>query len=980
MHRISNVVRSLALSVVASTGFAATTDPEPLQPLVDIPTDIKSQPLADALTAWAELTGYQIVVPQSKAAERIVPPIQGSMTAQESLDRLLAGSGLIFERINERTLAIREDYSVPLPVETESEQKPMLASLERVEVTGSRILMTVEDIKANGWPLTPAPVTVFSRKKLDQLGVSQTADFLDYLTQQPFRTREANISGQFAQTRGLGFDNTVVLINGRRTLPSALTVDWNAFDLNTIPQAAIQQIEVLSDSASAVYGSDAIGGVVNIILKKNIEDTTLDLDYGTAANGSEEQRAAFMSGYSNESLRTSVVLEYFHRSALSGADRDRLSNQDFRRFGGQDYRFVYANPGNISSLTSDNLPGLPSSFAAIPAGSTGIGLTSEDFVATAGQQNKDSLYRYYTILPEMERRGATGSFELDLTSEITAFGEVLYVDKTHKREYPPERLTGAVVPATNPFNPFGVSVAVDYLFESIGPGLQEQHSEIVRGSAGLRGTWDTWDWEMSFLRSDDQASVRKKNEVDMSRVAAALSATDPSQALNVFQDGPGGSPALLASLVANTRPGRYSSAGTQASGVLRGPLLNLPAGPVQVVAGGEWRSEGVRYDQPNSSGAPGSIVVNGDRNVTAFFGELRIPLVDPAMQVTAINALSFTLAARNDGYSDFGDTFNPQYGLLWKPLSDVALRASYGTSFRAPSQFDLYLPRTTYFSLAISDPLRNGQTAIITLDAGGNPNVRPTVARSASAGIVMTPHAVPQLEISASYWRIDMEKLVAIPPMLLLAATDPDGSDRVVRAERTAEDIAAGLPGVLTYLDISRMNTGSLKTSGVDFAAAYAFDTSHGRFAPSLSATWVNQYETVTFPGEPSVERVGVANYASGTIPRWRMVGSLEWSLRGLSLSTTVRHTPHYWDTNAFGQVIDRHVSSQTLVDAQASVELGSVLGESSAWSGTKLTAGISNLFDKEPGFAEAGGAEGYDSSQGDLRQRFGYLRLSKRF
>jgi iron complex outermembrane receptor protein len=398
-----------------------------------------------------------------------------------------------------------------------------------------------------------------------------------------------------------------------------------------------------------------------------------------------------------------------------------------------------------------------------------------------------------------------------------------------------------------------------------------------------------------------------------------------------------------------------------------------------VVAGAEWRSETVRYDQPNSSGAPGSVVVNGDRNVTAFFGELRVPLVDAAMQVPAINDLSFTLAARHDSYSDFGHTFNPQYGLLWKPSANVTLRASYGTSFRAPSQFDLYLP-TTVISYAIPDPLRKGQQTPVTIAAGGNPNIKPTVARSATAGIVVRPSSVPNFELSTSYWRIEMEKLVTIPPLFLLAATEPDDSGRVVRAERTAEDVAAGFPGVLTHLDVSRVNAGSLNTSGVDFSATYSFDTPYGRFAPSLFATWVSKYETVIFPGEQPVERVSVANSDIGTIPRWRIVASLEWSLRDLNLSVTARHTPHYWDANTLGQVIDRHVGSQTLVDAQASFELGSIFGEHSTWSGVKLTAGVSNLFDKEPEFAEVGREQGYDPSQGDLRQRFGYIRLSKRF
>ena len=531
------------------------------------------------------------------------------------------------------------------------------------------------------------------------------------------------------------------------------------------------------------------------------------------------------------------------------------------------------------------------------------------------------------------------------------------------------------MPATNPFNPFGVAVLADYSFSGIGPIQDARRSKMSRALGGLRGELGSWDWELSAIRVDDEGSRQRSNVVDAGRVAAALASPDPAQALNVFQEGPGGSAALLASLITDIPSGGVFSGGTQSSGVLRGPLFSLPAGDVEMVAGSEWRTESVRYYQPDVFGLPASLVVKGKRDIAALFGELRIPLVAPAMRVPAVNQLSFSLAARRDHYSDFGDTFNPQYGLLWKPIPELMFRATHGTSFRAPSQFDLRIPARVY-SFVIPDPLRGGQASRTTIVTGGNPDLDPTDARSTTAGMVFTPLTLPEFQFSATYW---MEKVVNIPPLFLLAATAPDGSGRVVRADPTAEDIAAGLPGVLTYLDISRMNAGNLKTSGVDFALDYSFDTSFGRFAPSASATWVNDYRTIIFPGAAPTKRVGVAN-TLGTIPRWRSVATLAWSLRGLSLSTTVRHTPHYWDVNDLGQVTGRRVSSQTLVDAQASLELDAVFGTDAAWSGWKVAAGAANLFDQEPPFAEVFGAAGHDLNQGDLRERFGYIKLSKRF
>src|SRR5690606_39234292 len=167
---------------------------------------------------------------------------------------------------------------------------------------------------------------------------------------------------QHAELRGLGADNTLVLINGRRAMPSAPSIASNAFDLNTIPLAAIERIEVLSDSASAVYGADAMGGVINLILRKEIPRPVLDVHFGGADGGAEERRISLSSGYSTARLRGSIVLDYFERETLLGEERERWRDQDFQRYGGVDRRSRAASPGTVSSLTTENLPGLSQSF------------------------------------------------------------------------------------------------------------------------------------------------------------------------------------------------------------------------------------------------------------------------------------------------------------------------------------------------------------------------------------------------------------------------------------------------------------------------------------------------------------------------------------------------------------------------------------------------------------------------------------------
>ena len=168
---------------------------------------------------------------------------------------------------------------------------------------------------------------------------------------------------------------------------TAANAAFNAFDLNMIPIAAVERVEVLSDAASAVYGADAVGGVVNLILKRELERVEADVRYGAASGGAEERRASLSGGFGTERVNASLVLDYFDREFLLGAERERWRDQDYGRFGGTDSRSANANPGNITSRTGANLPGLSSTWAAVPVGSTGIGLTPADFEATAGQRN-----------------------------------------------------------------------------------------------------------------------------------------------------------------------------------------------------------------------------------------------------------------------------------------------------------------------------------------------------------------------------------------------------------------------------------------------------------------------------------------------------------------------------------------------------------------------------------------------------------------
>lgn len=999
---VTRVIAGLMASVLlcfAISGWAQTRLSTAQQYAVDIP----QLPIIDALKEFTTQTGLQVSFwPDAKTDQTmLVGPLRGKFTAEVALTKLLAGSGLAFARTNDRSLVVMAPSMFSAPrngvaaSDTDEDQRPeghpnlraqnhpppqrsvkaggpgsasddgSVADerLDEVIVTGSRIVRSGEG---------PAPVRVFTLQAIEELGATSIPDVLRYTPQQPFTRAEHyyHSGAQYSQMRGIGVDTTLVLINGRRVVPTSNSLAQNAFDLNSVPLAAVERIEVLSDSASAIYGADAIGGVINVVLKKEIPQPVIDVQYGGAQGGADMRRASLSAGYSTDRLRSSLIVDYYERDFLLGAERDRWSNQDFTRYGGTDFRSAAGAPGTVHSLTGGNLPGLSSPVAMVPHGSTGIGLTPQDFAATAGMRNPTSTLSAFSVVPEVHQRSVAWFSEYELRSDLTAFAELLYTNRETIFQDELDSVQSALVPANNPFNPFHAPVLVDFLLPGIGPRLFVNELELARGTAGLRGLLgSTWQWEVTASASSETNDNDGTNQVSAARLAAALSATDPARALNPFVDGPAGSPELLASLIEPNVRHQFSR-GRQLSAFMRGELFDLPAGALQAVIGGEWHDEAIIHDDL-------TLPVDGGRNVKAAFTELSVPLISSTPYARG-DVLAMTLAARLDDYSDFGSTVNPQFGLMWRPTPDVLLRGSYGRSFRPPSLIELRSPRSMLSNISLRDPARNDAVSNVTFLVGGNPDLRPIEADSLTAGFVLTPSSVPDLRLLGNYWQIHTDHRVTILYFPTLLANEQLFSDRVVRDAPTPQDIAAGIPGRLLQLDISRMNFGRLTTSGVDVEASYEFGTSLGRFTQRLSATWVNEFTAVDAPTTAPVDRVGIANPA-GSIPRWRVVGTLGWRSGGVGLSTTIDWLPAYMDANATG-LTGRKLPDRTLVDLQASFAMDQLLGASPLWDDLTLQTGVKNVFDELPPFADVGFAIGFDSSQGDLVGRFGYIKLSKGF
>jgi iron complex outermembrane recepter protein len=624
----------------------------------------------------------------------------------------------------------------------------------------------------------------------------------------------------------------------------------------------------------------------------------------------------------------------------------------------------------VSSFTSENLPGLSSRFAAVPAHLPGELLTIEDFQTSVGQRNFDSLRRFRSLVPDRERISAVGSLEWAPGSDAVAFAEFLYSDGRTQMHEIPFTLINVIVPANNPFNPFGIPVAASFL-PALGPREWTTDNTLLRSLAGLQGRWSRWNFELAALYTKDMTRIEQDNVLMPERVSAALAQTDPALALNVFDDGPGGSASLLRSLVGDPIVWHASSQLIQGTARAQGTLWRLPAGDLSGHVGAEWRRSAI-FAEPQFLGSQA-------RTVKAAFLELGVPLINAEMKVPAISQLALSVAGRIDDFSDIGSIENSQFALVWHPVNGLSARAAYGTTYRPPTLFDLNRP-PLHVSGALPDLRRNNEITNIVATVGGNPDLTPTRAHSWSLGVFYERRDAIDFDASASYWRTDLQDRVSpftLATLLLHADMFPG---RVTRAAPTPADLAAGLPGVLTALDTSPVNVGTLRASGIDGAISAAFNTRMGRIASSLSSTWMDRFTVMDFPGIAPNERVGIASFF-GTIPEWYAIGTLDWSGKAWSATTMARFVSSYSDLSVFtDRPNGRRVPSQLIVDVQASLLFNPYVEAGSPWLDLRISAGVTNLFDKHAAFAEVGTDSGYDLTQGDLKGRFGYIRLTKAF
>ncbi|CAN5221071.1 TonB-dependent receptor [soil metagenome] len=906
--------------------------------------------------------------------------------------------------------------------------------VERVEITGSSIkriqdegALPVQVIKAAD--LVKQGITsaeqLISRLSAngngqDNLASNQGGDFLNSLA-----NKAHNNGSSAASLRGLGAQYTLVLLNGRRLSTHGL--NGQSVDLNSIPFGAIDRVEILKDGASSLYGTDAVGGVINFILKKDYRgfEATLSTDTTQHGGGDINGISAIFGAGDLERDRFNIIasLAMDKQTRLRGADRDFVNgNQPERGLAPDTTGTPFANLG-VRSGTAINgnfvLPGDTVSRSRLGLlNLQGKCETIPDMYAYRGDVtgstsfSKACAYDYgkqWSLMQPVEHTNFVGKASFKVNKDTTAFIEAVASRTKSAVEYTPIQLTGnayrypaggayyqdlATLAPTffrKPTDPADGRVVFDASKPEIvrwrclpcGPRQQNTTTDAQRVLAGLDGEFAGWDYKLGLSTASSKANTvyGEGNMFDAKLVAAMASGkvnpflmpgqSQTAEAMQLLSD---------ASARGNSLYGGKASV-TQFDGVMSKELFALPAGNVIAAFGFDSRKETYRY----TDGTPQLDSVNGvtavpsldkvSRRINAIYTEFAIPV---------IKDLDLTLSARRDNYSDFGSTTNPKGSLRWQPSKEVLFRGSVTRGFHAPDFDSLYGGNVSgQFNSDINDPvlcpkgvetvpgsqgcgIRPGITTV------SNPTLKPEKSKQWSLGVAVSP--APWIAASLDYWNIQIDNRIAALSGLTLINNYDRYKSFVKRDPATQE---------ITEVVAPFFNLAGDKTDGVDINVTLNFKTDVGNWLATFDGTYTNSYKSRFSPNDPYVERIndfGGPDFGYDLKLRWKHSASLTWS--GGNWSSTL--SQNY--SNGYNQEVGGY-SGFTPPTLPAKVSSYALYNLSVNYSGIKnlsLTAGIKNLFDTKPPFSghnvdNVGGA-GWDSRVGDPRLRAFTLRANYKF
>ena len=950
---------------------------------------IPEQDLGAALNAFGLQSGREILFSVEEVAGKTAPAVKGVYSIEDALGRLLGGSGIEY-RINEKDTVLVGRLSlasVGLSGErdTSRQDRGARAVSDRSASTAESEELSIETLIVTGTRITGATPTAqvlqFDKADIDASGFSTVGEFLqtvpqNFASQSPATggvTRSNVGFGTGVDLRGLGADSTLLLVNGRRLAPSG--GDLGGFvDVSIVPVSAISRVEVFTDGASAIYGADAIGGVVNLLLQDDFAGAETTVRYGLGENGGDDWQLAQVLGTGWGSGRVFAALEYAERDPVRSRDIG-IATADLTSQGGSDFCALNVDtvtalpPPAGAGILTDFLPAVVP-FAGVPAGTDGTGLTLADFqpfvINSADLLPQD-------ITPQTEQLNAFITLEQDLTDTIAFFADGLYLTCDATVITQPAVLNLVVGP-TNPFSPFSQPVGIRYATDAeFGNGRQGSETETVSVNAGLEGGFgasSNWDWTVFASYAQDQTtSVSSALDPVLANVFAsgidpATGMLDPAVAFNPFGDGSAQNPATLDAILSeNTLNAKAALLSVQ--GRISGDLFDIGGGTVKTAFGVEYREEELEQGGTLAGGLPLSVIEGGfgKRDVFAAYGEVAIPLIGADTALPGVRSLDINIAGRYEDYSDFGDSFNPRVGVAWGVSGDLTLKASWGTSFKAPLLNELAGTVVFIPAVTVLDANAPGGPAPVSVavTAGGNADLQEETAQTFSVSAQFTPAALPGLSVEVGYFDISFEDRirdllvdVGLANVFQLEAFLPAGS--VVRD--------AG--GHLTALNLGSANSARTDINGIDFSVRYATDIGAGVGSVGLSGAHLFAIDDQFQAGGDVTDLAGTLNNPADL----RLRGSVGYQIGGFNANLFVNHTGDYENT---ASAVQDTVEAYTTVDLQFGYQ-----PDLTGWlDGVRFSVGANNLFNADFPFVDDAARLGVDTERVDVRGRVVYFRVS---
>ena len=888
--------------------------------------------------------------------------------------------------------------------------------LERVEITGSSIKRAADE--------GALPVQVIKREDIVRSGVTSAEQLIARLSAngngadnlsaqvgiQLSSANRNNYGNSSANLRGLGSSSTLVLLNGRRVATHG--AKGNSVDLNSIPLAAIDRVEILKDGASSLYGTDAIGGVINFILRKDYQglEATGFVDI-TGDGGGNIFRVSVLGGWGDiamDSYNLIASLTYDDQKMLKGVERsfsnanqpDRGLSTDttgtpFATQTGRPGSAIGASfrlPGNTQAYTRANLLSFQGKCNTIP-GMSQYEYVLNDFAAARYGCTFDTGSTAVLQQPN-ERTNFVSRGTFKLNSETTAFVEAVASRSVAKNQFEPLQLTtaGTLANAWYPVNGpyyqnlsafipgFDATKPIAYRWRCIpcGPREVETTTDSYRLLAGLEGSFaGKWDYKLGLSTAESKVgSVLGDGYLYTTPLIAALASGKVNPWLLPGQSQTAEAIALIEG--AKARGARLfggKSSLFQVDGSVSGEIARLPAGPLMIAAGFDVRKEGYVFSdgstqqQPifNATFDPSFAKVS--RNIYAAYAEAAIPIV---------KTLEATLAVRHDRYSDFGGTTNPKVSFRWAPIAQFTARGSYNTGFRAPSFFQVYgAISESQIPGNIADPVlcpqSPGDPTVCAIRpngrSGGNPNLKPETSKQWSIGAAFTP--VPWFSGTVDLWQITRTNLIyELTPQQVVAnyQTFPNS---LVRGTNGRLDGPGG------YIQAGFVNADGDISRGVDVTLQASAQAMGARWEAVLDGTYVESHRSRIFSTEPYVENAGQWS-TRDLYPRWKHQTRLTYSRGPWSATVSQSYTRGYKDELPNGPP-----PAGFNPDAKAYI----TYGLSTTYTGIKnaaITFGVKNLFNTDPPFTahnyDFTAGAGWDPRVADPRGRAYTLNVNYKF